>query len=273
MKKVFAIASIAALFLIGCNKNKVSSGETATTSATTPEEVSAATTETENVVAEKHSSKKKYEIPAYTINYATGYLKSGWNLYEEDADGFLVPVAQTETGDPVDLALNRNSEKVEITADVRNPDGSIEKGKSFTLVSTYYRCIDGDAYSFWRHGTLWADSTTIAGVTDFSLAYAVVSSDSNLYLNDDDTESKTEEIIEKGRIIVQINDPNSWYKKIVVYNGEPYGKQVYSRASLYYEEDEWDYHILEKIAKNPDLKPEVKAEIEEVWNILRKIYQ
>ena len=174
-------------------------------------------------------------------------IYTGWDLYEERADGKMYAVGEAETGDAVKIYLN-DDDSIQQKKAVRHLQSGKEESLDFVRVQY-------EGKDFWTRDIFVSGPGVCLSwvMTENAFAYSAP-----------DGASITGTQIDEGTFLAaedgQIDGVNGFYKA-VIYNGRPFGKEIYLQSETFTHEP-----ILKEIARtfskiDEKTKPEVRDEI------------
>lgn len=242
MKKIAAtfVAMLSVFFIFSCNDKKQAESQKPETST----------------ITESFSKEEQQKEPQKS--YQTSMMISdGWTLCVQNADGTMKSAKQTDIGELVEIVL-LDGAKIEKTADWKFANGTSTKDILWILVKYEYE-------EYWTRDLFVVDSKNAPTL-------AVLQSDSHIYTTSDDM-SMTKDVLKAGSKVVLSGKSANNFSEICVYNGKPYGKKVFIESNkISTSEGDIEYfNCLKKYeAQKNDLKPQVKAEIEELLEELKK---
>lgn len=229
-ERLAAVLAFCALALCGCSEKKAQDTQEAETEQ---EEVS-------QVVETIH-----YAKVGGTMIY------SGWTLYLENDEGKMIASAETRAGDIVEVSCEGEdgANPVEKEAIRRLQSG---KEETFTFAKVTF---DGEDY--------WTRPIFVAK----SCIPCVALNDGRLF-SAPDMATMTKNAVKQSELLaMSTEDAENGFNRVFIYDGTPYGKEMYIQASSTstdFDTIEW-YATEKRIAElGDDLKPEVKAELEDI---------
>lgn len=174
-------------------------------------------------------------------------IYSGWDLYEERDDGKMYAAAEAENGDPVKIYLN-DDDSIQQKKAVRHLQSGKEESLDFVRVQY-------EGKDFWTRDIF---------VSGPGVCLSWVMTENTFAYSAPDGASITGTQIDEGTFLAaedgQIDGVNGFYKA-VIYNGRPFGKEIYLQSETFTHEP-----MLKEIARtfskiDEKTKPEVRDEI------------
>ncbi|MBR1536082.1 MAG: hypothetical protein IJ630_04005 [Treponema sp.] len=139
-------------------------------------------------------------------------IYSGWDLYEERNDGKMYAVREAECGDEVKIFLNE--------------DGSVEQKKATRHLQSGKEENLDFVHVLYEEEEFWTRDIFIAGPN--YMYSTVVLKDAFIYSAPDGTSITGSQITEGSCVVLeQMASPSNDFFKVVIYNGKPFGKEVY----------------------------------------------
>lgn len=250
MKKYLLLILMLITILTGCKAKKES------------EQTSNINTNEENI---SEIAKEMRKEPQWYHSTDSVIILSGKFLYEVDDDGYLIPTYNCDVGDKISIFTDESYNPIEKMAQVKNPDGTITNKKV--------------SYIYYSHGdyelninfslSLWVDNSVIASEPNTKFYTAVAANDLNIYLSNDFS-SITDQIIEKGSYVAVTEPCPGDLIKACLYDGNSYGRIVYIDQNLITNPQEMELLVLQTKMANQSLQDEVRHELEEVIEDLKK---
>ena len=142
-------------------------------------------------------------------------IYSGWDLYEEHADGKMYAAYEAEEGDEVSVLLNGDDSIDQKTA-VRHLQSGKEENLNFVHV-------------LYENREYWTRDIFVTGPDVMSVWVAI--RDTFVY-SAPNGGSLTEKVIKEGTVLpgpVQAEGNDGFYK-VVIYNGKPFGREVWVKG-------------------------------------------
>lgn len=226
MKKLLLIPAVAlALLASGCKEKNAQPA----TSATAPEKKTDSITLDDSV-----------------------FISGGWTLCAMDDDGTMISKKQSEIGDLVKI-VRKNGQKTETVADWKFKDSTRTKDINWVLV-------EYDSAQYYTRDLFIADTESEAFIP------GVITEDTRIYSDADDMSMTAETLTAGTKVAVSKKYGSDSFAKICVYNGRAYGKNVYvERQAVAGDSGVIEYYtLMKKLERNPDLKPEVRQELEDL---------
>ncbi len=190
---------------------------------------------------------------------------SGWDLYEERADGKMYGVREAECGDAVKIYLN-DDHSAEQKKAIRHLSNGEEKELNFVHVQ-----YDGDDY--------WTRDIFLSGLGDGSderyNTPGIVISDTFAYSSPSGSSLTSTQIKEGTFVVFRENQAEGvdGFFKVVIYNGTPFGKEIYLKQETFtvnktVREIAATFAKLNRKVENEKdrIKPEIRDEI--LWRLI-----
>lgn len=196
-------------------------------------------------------------------------LYPGTPLYRENSEGKMVYAEEVVKGEVLSVCYDAATDQIEEKEAIRLLSSGKEDTLNFVMVA-----FDGEEY--WTRDIFIAEADSACTVIEEAYIY---SSPENIGIT-------SEKISAGDMLAVNLSQtPSNGFREVTIYNGKPYGRQVYLQdAALITSQEDITaiktINRLKELAANPDakLKPEVAVQIEElvsdmaigpdVWNYL-----
>ena len=196
-------------------------------------------------------------------------LYPGTPLYRENPEGKMGYADEVAKGEMLAICYDASTNQIEAKEAIRLLSSGKEDTMNFVMVA-----FDGENY--WTRDIFIAEADSACTVITEAYIY---SSPENIGIT-------SEKISAGDMLAVNLNQtPSNGFMEVTIYNGKPFGRQVYlQEAALVTSQEDITaiktMNRLKELAANPDakLKPEVAVQIEElvsdmaispaVWNYL-----
>lgn len=197
-------------------------------------------------------------------------LYPGTPLYRENSEGKMVYADEVVKGEVLSVCYDAATDQIEEKETIRLLSSGKEDTLNFVMVA-----FDGEEY--------WTRDIFIAKDSDSA---CTVIEEVYIYSSPENIGITSEKISAGDMLAVNLSQtPSNGFREVTIYNGKPYGRQVYLQdADLITSQENITaiktINRLKELAANPDakLKPEVAVQIEElvsdmaifpdVWNYL-----
>ena len=210
-------------------------------------------------------------VPQRTFTQRPGVsLYPGTPLYRENAEGKMVYADEVVKGEVLSIYYDASTNQIEEKEAIRLLSSGKEDTMNFVMVA-----FDGGEY--------WTRDIFVARESDSA---CTVIEEEYIYSSPENIGITSEKISAGDMLAVNLNqEPQNGFMEVTIYNGKPYGRQVFLQESALITSVEDVTAIkamsrLKELAANPDakLKPEVELQMEElvsdmaispaVWNYL-----
>lgn len=196
-------------------------------------------------------------IPQKTFTQKAGVsLYPGTPLYRENPEGKMVYADEVVKGEVVSVYYDASTNQIETKEAIRLLSSGKEDTLNFVMIA-----FDGGEY--------WTRDIFIASEADSA---CTIIEDAYIYSSPENIGITSEKIPAGDMLAVNLNqEPQNGFMEVTIYNGKPYGRQVYLQESDLITSVEEVTAIktmsrLKELTANPDakLKPEVEMQVKEL---------
>lgn len=193
-------------------------------------------------------------------------IYTGWDLYEEKADGKMYAVREAACGDAVKIYLNDDASLIDQKKATRHLSNGKEEVLNFVHIQ-----YDGEDY--------WTRDIFLSGIGDGTNERyntpGIVTSDTFAYSSPSGSSLTSTQIKEGTFVVFRENQAEGvdGFFKVVIYNGTPFGKEIYLKQETFtvnktVREIAATFAKLNRKVENEKdrIKPEIRDEI--LWRLI-----